>query len=103
MSHSACGLPTPKTVCVRVALKEQRVQAATRARSAAQSRPASRAPDPRASPAFGASAISALAAALRRRTQVLILRAARYSLRSGLFMAVYGRAISPTQPAVDPQ
>ena len=37
MSQSACGLPTPNTVCVRVALKVHRVQAATRARNSGQS------------------------------------------------------------------
>ena len=42
MSQSACRLPTPNTVCVRVALKGQRVHAATRALSSPQSAPASR-------------------------------------------------------------
>ena len=37
MSQSASRLPTPNTVCVRVALKVHRVQAATRARNSLQS------------------------------------------------------------------
>ncbi len=55
MSHCACMLPTPNTVCVRVVLSEQRVQAATRARSSGQSTPASR-----PSPGWGDTADSRL-------------------------------------------
>ena len=97
MSHSACRLPTPNTVWVRVVLKEQRVQAATRARSSGQSdaglarrrdraRPRldaprrARAPRTRRQPPHASRGVD------RATSRICSPRAARYSWRSALFM-----------------
>jgi hypothetical protein len=101
MSQSACVLPTPNTVWVRVVLKAQRVQAATRARSSSQSRGSSRDGELSGARADGAVAAggasgggtaAAIAAAVgcndrdasgtlgaARRTQASSPKAARYS------------------------
>src|SRR5580704_9089488 len=130
MSQSACGLPTPNTVCVRVALKPHRVQAATRARSSFQSAPASRAGDTSrvagtscatgtsraagtrragAGPADGAGkdAMTSDGASSApwavRSVHVLRPRASKYSRRSWLFMrSRRRRPVSAPQLAVEP-
>src|ERR1700743_2783554 len=97
MSQSAVGLPTPNTVWVRVALKLQRVHAATRARSSWQFVPASR--------DAGKGGIETAASGrpvLSRSVHDLRPSAARYSCRNGLFMRGGYRAAPAAQLAVHP-